>query len=211
MGVIKRGVLGGFSGKVANVVGSSWKGIAVMKSLPLSVANPKTAAQVAQRGAFSQCSAVASLLLVTYVKPLWDRFAQQMSGYNAFVQANIDKFDTTGLINFVGFSIGEGSLTGVTATIPASASGSPNANLSWTINSGDGTALATDEAYLTAYNETNGEWAQFVLMPTRGDGLAQAVFPSDLTAADIVHYYLAFRRADGTLVSNTAYNTEVIV
>ena len=49
MGVIKQGILGGFSGKVANIVGSSWKGIPVIKSLPLSVANPQTAAQTTQR------------------------------------------------------------------------------------------------------------------------------------------------------------------
>jgi len=30
MGTIKRGILGGFSGKVANVVGTSWKGIALL-------------------------------------------------------------------------------------------------------------------------------------------------------------------------------------
>ncbi len=40
MGIIKRGILGGFSNKVANVVGSSWKGINTMRALPLSVANP---------------------------------------------------------------------------------------------------------------------------------------------------------------------------
>ena len=48
MGILKQGILGGFSGKVANVVGTSWKGIAVIKAMPLSVANPKTAGQVAQ-------------------------------------------------------------------------------------------------------------------------------------------------------------------
>ena len=31
MGIIKQGVPGGFSGKVGTVIGSSWKGIAVMR------------------------------------------------------------------------------------------------------------------------------------------------------------------------------------
>jgi hypothetical protein len=31
MRIIKQGVLGGFSGKVGTVIGSSWKGIAVMR------------------------------------------------------------------------------------------------------------------------------------------------------------------------------------
>ena len=31
MGTIKQGILGGFSGKVGTVVGSSWKGISYMR------------------------------------------------------------------------------------------------------------------------------------------------------------------------------------
>ena len=53
MGKIKQGILGAVSGKVGGVVGSSWKGIAYLKVLPASVANPNTAAQQTQRGAFS--------------------------------------------------------------------------------------------------------------------------------------------------------------
>ena len=90
MGIIRRGILGGFSGKVANVVGSSWKGIAVMRALPLSVTNPKTVGQVEQRSAFSIISKFASSILTVWVKPLWDRQAQSMSGYNAFIQQNVD-------------------------------------------------------------------------------------------------------------------------
>src|SRR5690606_508733 len=42
MGIIKQGILGGFSGKVGNVVGASWKGIDYIRSLPSSVSNPRT-------------------------------------------------------------------------------------------------------------------------------------------------------------------------
>ena len=31
MGTIKKGILGGFSGKVGTVVGASWKGISYMR------------------------------------------------------------------------------------------------------------------------------------------------------------------------------------
>ena len=53
MGKISQGVLGGFSGKVGNVVGGSWKGIDYMRIKPASVTNPRTAAQVDQRSKFS--------------------------------------------------------------------------------------------------------------------------------------------------------------
>lgn len=70
MATIKQGILGGFSGRVGTIVGTSWKGIAVMKSLPLSVANPKTAGQVGQRTKFSSVVALASVILSSIIKPL---------------------------------------------------------------------------------------------------------------------------------------------
>lgn len=53
MGKIGRGILGGVSGKVANVVGSRWKGIDYIRAKPLSVANPRTLLQVNQRTKFA--------------------------------------------------------------------------------------------------------------------------------------------------------------
>jgi len=40
MGKINQGILGGFSGKVGNVIGGNWKGIDYMRVKPASVANP---------------------------------------------------------------------------------------------------------------------------------------------------------------------------
>ena len=54
MGRINQGILGGFSGKVGNVVGGNWKGINYMRVKPASVANPKTVGQVNQRTKFSE-------------------------------------------------------------------------------------------------------------------------------------------------------------
>ena len=96
MGIIRQGILGGFSGKVANVVGSSWKGIAIVKSLPLSVANPRTAAQVGQREKMAACVEALKPILSEVIKPLNDRFAGQMSGYNYSLQESIKAFNAAG-------------------------------------------------------------------------------------------------------------------
>lgn len=90
MGIIKQGILGGFSKKVGSVVGTSWKGIAVMKSMPLSVVNPKTTAQVNQRNAFKLTALVASAMLTPTIQDCWNRWAKRMSGYNAFIKTNVD-------------------------------------------------------------------------------------------------------------------------
>ena len=93
MGVIKRGILGGVSNKIGNVVGSSWKGIATLRSLPLSVANPNTTAQRTNRNSFSIMSKLGSDVLATVCQPLWNRDAKQMSGFNAYVMYNKRAYD----------------------------------------------------------------------------------------------------------------------
>ena len=90
MGIIKQGILGGFSKKVGAVVGTSWKGIAVMKSIPQSVVNPKTTLQVNQRSAFKLTAQIASAMLTPTIQECWNRWAKRMSGYNAFIKANVD-------------------------------------------------------------------------------------------------------------------------
>ena len=93
MGIIKRGILGGVSNKIGNVVGSSWKGIATLRSLPLSVANPNTSAQRTNRDSFSIMSKLGSDVLAIVCQPLWNRDAKQMSGFNAYVMNNKRAYD----------------------------------------------------------------------------------------------------------------------
>lgn len=97
MAIIKRGILGGFSNKIGNVVGTSWKGISVMRSLPQSVHNPKTEAQEEQRTNFAVASKLGSQLLDSVIKPFWDKRAIRMSGYNLWVQTNLNRWLKTGI------------------------------------------------------------------------------------------------------------------
>ena len=110
MGIIKRGILGGFSGKVGNIVGTSWKGRAVIKAMPLSVANPKTTKQVNQRGAMTNCVVAAKEFLGNAIPAICSPFAGDISGYNLFVKRTIKAFDVTGNFDVGKFKISEGSL-----------------------------------------------------------------------------------------------------
>lgn len=114
MGIIKQGILGGFSKKVGSVVGTSWKGIAVMKSMPQSVVNPKTTAQVEQRSAFAYTSKIASALLTPCIQECWNRWAKRQSGYNAFVKKNVGIVKAVGqnVVNFCYYGVfSDGELT----------------------------------------------------------------------------------------------------
>lgn len=208
MGVIKRGILGGFSGKVANVIGSSWKGIAVMKSMPLSVANPNTAAQITQRTKMSFVVEFSKLILAEIIKPLNDRFASGMSGVNLFVQRNIANFNVSFSDVPADIILSVGTLTPC-AIINGDVDVSPmQTTLNYTDNTGDGDALATDVLYVIAVNKTR-ESLTLANTSTRLDGFIQFDTPEGTLAGDSVELLCSFRRADGTRVSNTEHLTVV--
>lgn len=209
MGVIKRGILGGFSGKVANVIGSSWKGIAVMKSMPLSVANPQTAGQVLQRTKMANIVFVAKELLANVVKPLNDRFAQEMSGFNLFVKNNILGFAVWPSPADVGFVLSEGKLDKVTITGQVANRTLNTIVMNWTDNSGVGFALPTDEVYVvgTSVNKTTLAVSTTAI---RSDATVSVDMPADWIAGVNCNMSLALRRADGTIVSGTLNSGSVI-
>lgn len=210
MGKIKQGIYGAISGKVGNLTGGSWKGIAYMRILPASVANPQTAAQTGQRTKFATVQALASAILVQIVKPLWDRFAQKMSGFNSFIQQNIAQVSDVGVVTWANIRTSIGSLTGVGGLGIAAADGQPTLDVTWIRNGGEGSASNSDITFCAALNETTGEWA-FSEGGSRFDQLAQPVFSVDLEVGDVIHAYLSFKRQDGTMVTNSQYQTLEIV
>jgi len=202
--VIRQGILGGFSGAVANVIGSSWKGIAVMKSKPLSVANPQTAGQVLQRNGFAGVVVFAQLILSTVIKPLWDRFASQMSGYNDFVATNIGFFVNGVLTVPASLVISKGKMASTAIDSAVYDHSNSSTVVMWTDDSGSGFKLATDEAYVVIYNITKGLVSISAAVDPR-NSTSTGITHVGWDLADVKHAYMAFRRVDGTIVSNTSY------
>lgn len=203
MGIIKQGILGGFSGKVGSVVGTSWKGINVMKARPLSVANPRTAAQIAQRSLLGNASAFASKILATIIQPLWNRFASQASGYNDFVSANIDLFAGSMPVLAGNLVISTGKMAATVIDSAVATAADNDVEITWTDDSGSGFKLATDIAYVVVCDPTAEEVYGFETTATRADGTVTVDLP--VTGGDDYDVYLAFKRADGTVVSETGH------
>lgn len=206
MGVIKQGILGGFRGSVANVVGSSWKGIAVIKSKPLSVSNPQSAAQTTNRTQFAQTVAFAVAILTSTIKPLLDRIAVQMSGYNYFVQANKDLFDSDGLATPADLIISTGTVEPMADLAGVTDAGNDQVNITWTDNTGTGDALATDVVYGCIYNETKNLAISIPTTAVRSDAALSCPTPDTWDDADVKYVWTAFRKATGLASSTTAYD-----
>ena len=203
MGIIKQGILGGFSGKVGSVVGTSWKGINVMKARPLSVANPRTAAQIAQRSLIGNASKFASEILATIIQPLWNRFASQASGYNDFVSANLSLFADALPSVIADLEISKGKMAKTTIDAAVATGADDDVEVTWTDDSGSGFKLATDIAYVVVIDQSGELVYGFETAATRADEVASVNLP--VTGGDDYAVYLAFKRADGTVVSNTAF------
>lgn len=210
MGIIKRGILGGFSNKVANVVGTSWKGRAVIKSLPLSVANPRTTPQVNQRSKFKGASQLASLLLGLWIKPLWDRFAGNIAGVNAWMKDNTELFDNSGVPTYGALVMSKGkmqpptvsALVGSAGASTVSVSGDLPADVTWGQNG--------ETLFVVGINQNTGEVAGNTNTGNPEDTVAVVLAFNELTVGDVVSVYLAIKRADGTQVSNSQYADVVV-
>ena len=96
MAKIKAGILSKVSGKVAGVVGGTWKGTNYLREL-VKPANPNTPLQQAQRGKMSFVVAVARQLVGDVLNPYLNKFCKTMSGYNWFCKENIKKLGGTPL------------------------------------------------------------------------------------------------------------------
>lgn len=203
MARINQGILGGFSGKIGNVVGSSWKGIAVMKTLPLSVANPRTAKQVSQRTAFADSIELAQILLVGIIKPLWDRFAVKMSGFNSFVRSFVLIKAGSDLASKVKIAQGQmGLITELSGIIDVSDN---KLQLTWIDDSGEGLKLGSDEIYVVVLDSNLKYIGQASAVAKREDEGCAVDLSVQTVSATAYNVYVAARREDGTVVSDTNY------
>lgn len=96
MAKIKAGILSKVSGKVAGVVGGTWKGTNYLREL-VKPANPNTPLQQAQRGKMSFVVKTARQLVGDVLNPYLNKFCKTMSGYNWFCKENIAKASGTPL------------------------------------------------------------------------------------------------------------------
>lgn len=178
MAKIKQGILGGFSGKVANVVGTSWKGRAVMKSQPLSVANPKTEAQQEQRGKFSKIAELASAILTQFVQPVENPISGNISGYNLFCKDNKTAFNASGKLVAANFVCGGGKIINVEEMVLGGDAGDRKFTASWNNSAGLSALRLTDKVYMAIFDEDG------VLVAVSSGLVARSAESADLDLID---------------------------
>ena len=211
MGIIKQGILGGFSGKVGTVIGSSWKGIQVMRGRSTGRKGSPTDLQLQQQAKFAVMikflQQLSSLLNQTY-----DKFAVGMSGFNKAFSYNVLNA-ITGVypaftVNYPMVLLGRGDLPNATALAAISAA-TGKLTFNWTDNSGIGKALATDKVVVAAFCEVLDHWIYDYNGPARNTGTY--VLDTSMFSGKAVQTYLGFISANGKFVANTVYTGAVNV
>ena len=86
MGTIKQGILGGFSGKVGTVVGSTWKSVHYMRALAVSFSDPRTEKQKNQRSKFT-AAVNFTKAMAPFLRFGYKEFSGQQSAFNVKVKS----------------------------------------------------------------------------------------------------------------------------
>src|SRR5690554_345323 len=205
MGTIKKGILGGFSGKVGNVVGASWKGVDYIRSLPSKVRNPRSKGQVAQRTRFSLIAKFVRALLPVIRVGFKQSAGAYNSAYSAAVSYNVHNAVKGEHPDFeIDFSNAMLSKGGLTGTYEATATREPGIlNAEWEPEA-RGNASVEDHVAIAAYNPIKQEAMYDLHAASRGDGSGELQLPTAWDG-DEVEAFVMFISEDGKQVSDSVY------
>lgn len=204
MAIIKQGILGGGSGTVGTVVMTAWKGRAIVKSLPLSVANPNSAGQVAQRTKFKSVTQLGSTLLTDYVQKIENVLSGNITGYNRFCSRNKAAFSSVGAFVPTSFFVGGGSRPSIAAISSSLSGAGKSISIEYDRVAGESATFNTDKAVFVAIcPSTMDVWVSpgTELKSTAESTLALKTPGSDLTGELQVYFYPCFLSADGRGIS----------
>lgn len=211
MAVIKAGILGGLSGSIGNVTGSSWKGIAVLRTKPLSVANPNTPAQQAVRTPWAKLTQLGSSITGAILQPVWNGIASKMSGYNLFLQKNAQlAFNPLGEFIPLGLSVSPGTLPSAAVSVDELASPTVMSfNVATALPSVQ--ALPTDKLYAVVVDYDGNYLGGVSGTVARSVGSFSVVANRTLLNHELVYVYAFFMSADGKRIFAQSFVQGAIV
>lgn len=198
MARIKKGILGGVSGKVGNVVGGNWKGVDYLRSLPTEVRNSNSILQLSQRAKFR--------VLMEFLRPMKQLIrigfkpdALRITAFNAATSYNYHHalagdYEAGFEIAYSEVKLALGELETI-AGLTAESTEAANLSLEWTNNSAAAGAASTDILYVAVYNPLKNHAVVRFNAAERADGTATIELPSNYSG-DTVHVYTGFIAAE---------------
>lgn len=205
MATHKQGVLGGFSGKVGPVIGSSWKGKAVIKARALSYNDANTETQQQIRTKFKMLIQFASANY-GFIDIGFKKQATDITQANAFIRQNFDD-GITGTwpsfeLNYPKIVLSKGNVDN--PYNPAAQVQGSDINITWTDNSGIGNARDSDKVMFLVYNTAKKQTIVDSEAADRSTRQASYSLPSSWTG-DTIEVYFAMQRVASGETSNSIF------
>ena len=187
MATFEKGILGGFSGKVGNVVGARWRGKNVMRSLPQRGNYVPTELQLLQRARFATVveflSPIKDLLSRYYGKKQGDKSSYNLATSYHLKNALIEipgGFE----IDYQKVLISKGDLRDLdTAAVTTAAN--QVVNFTWVDNSGQGNANPLDQLVVVFYTPDLNLFQTYENIAAREDESAQVTLPAFLAGIEV--------------------------
>ena len=212
MALFGNGILGGFSGKVGTVVGSTWRGLEVMKSKPKKKRTRKfTEKQQAQRLRFDKGIKFASTMGSVFKKGFGNS-APDMTGVNRAASLML-KQAMTGegpnlRIDYSKVLVSKGSLDA--ADQATAVAGAGRIDFTWLHDNPDPEKSSdNDKVLLVAYCEEKDRCTHSLGSATRIAGTARLDTPA--FAGKKVQTWISFISADGKKTADSIYTGELTV
>lgn len=206
MATFEKGILGGFSGKVGNVVGARWRGRNVMRSLPQRGDYTPTENQILQRERFKTVveflNPIKGLLSQFFGKKQGDKSPYNLAtSYHlkdALIQVgNVFEIDYPKVL------ISKGDLRGIDSPVITPAANQV-VNILWTDNSGQGNANALDQLVVVFFAPSLNLFQTYENVSAREDESAQMTLPAFFAGAE-VQTWVTFVTDSGTTAATSLY------
>jgi|SRR5690554_819994 len=211
MGVFKKGILGGFRGKVGSVVGARWRGKYVLRSVPESDDRPATEAQRKVRDRFSL---VARFL--NPMKPIVGKYFGKKQGDKSpfnlatsyHIREAVLEVGDDLVMDYPRVLISKGDLSGLQS--PVLTARIANAlQLDFNDNTGQGFAKADDQLIVVLFVENFGEYQLFNPAGTREETVVNLPLPPYWYGQEVTAW-ATFATADGKRNATSTYLGQVM-
>lgn len=212
MGTYNKGILGAFSGKVGPVVGATWRGKDVLRSLPKKTNRLATAFQQAQRSKFGMTTEFLS-----GVQPVIKRYFGNDTGLKTRRNQAMSYLMKEAIVfndpnyewDYTKVLISKGDLLGINNGQVVAGSGQ-DLTFSWTDNSGQGEAQVTDKLVVVVYEPTSKATVYSLNAASRDDESATVQLPSFLSGLE-VQVWATFVSSNDKLAATSIYLGAVMV
>lgn len=212
MATFNKGILGGFSGKVGNVVGAHWRGLNIMRSVPPRRGPGGTPEQIMQRQKFKT--------VVQFLQPirffLGKYYGDNQGPKSRFNLATAYHLQNAVIYNDPDFemrynrvTISKGDLPGVEGA-SATALADQEVQFSWVDNSSQSQAQSTDDLLLVLYAPNIAMYMVYETIAVRGD--AMVVVPLDaMFQGEEVYVWAGFHSQELKKSATSVYAGSVTV